>query len=300
MKNPKFLKIHCINHLRTGYGKEDVSVEKFLETVIEYNDKGKAIKEEHFLSDNELETYIINQYDERTLLTSSAQYDGQHELIQKADFYYDDYENIVRQDNYFGENSSVYSTQYLYNKGLLIKQDSYDEGEFVFTEKEFFYNEKKLLVEQVEFDEDGNKKYVIENEYNDDSFVVKRVRDEIMEKDRRTFVYEYDQNGNKIKDLIYDYDNILISKVYYAYNEQKQLLVKEDEDLDRYLKTINTFEGENVIKTEVFDKKNKLLSWNEYTYDDNALVATMKQYIPDETDTNEFRPLVEYEYDRVY
>jgi hypothetical protein len=112
---------------------------------------------------------------------------------QKLEFFYDDKGNVVKQNNYYGEDCPTFSNHFTYENGLLIRQDSYDDGHFVYTEKEYRYNDKGLLIEQIDFDEDGNKQYVTVNEYNDDGLVITRVRDEILEKDRRTYHFEYDK-----------------------------------------------------------------------------------------------------------
>lgn len=300
MRNPRLLKIYCTNHVRTGYGKEDIETEQFLESSLLYNADGKVLKEEHYLSDKEPDTLVNNEYDENGRLIATFQYDGNKILIQKSEFYYDEQGDMTRQDNYFGEGSSVYTTGFIYTDGLLARQDSYDCGQFAYIEKEYFYNDDRLLTKQIEYDEDGNKKYIITNEYNADKLVVKRVREEIMEKDRRIYLFEYDRKGNKIKDLIYDYQEILIAKTYYTFDELNRLIEKEDEDLDHYMKTNYSYDGENVIKMEMLDKDRNLLSWTEYSYDEDNQIISIRQYNADEADDNNLRLVSEYRYERYY
>lgn len=300
MKSPKLLKISCTQHERTGYGKEDVSMKNYLETNVYYNEAGKAIKEEHFLPDGELETILVNEYDDKGLLKTAKQFDNENVLLQQTDFLYDDYQNIIRQNHYFGDEVTKFSNVFVYENGALVREDVFENNEYIYTEKEYTYDNRNNLIKSVEYDEDGNTKNVVTNEYNEDSFVVKRVRDEILEKDRRVYIFEYDECGNKKKDLIYDYENVLISKTYYLYNEKKQLLEKEEEDLDRYLKTVNTFLDDKMMKSEILDKEGLVVTWTEYGYDDDGLVISQKYFSRDETDSTDFRLIVEYQFERTF
>lgn len=300
MKSPTLLKISCTQHERSGYGKDDITVREYPETFVYYNEAGKAIKEEHFLPTGELDSILINDYDESGVLLSAKQFDNQDTLLQKTDFTYDDYQNIIRQDHYFGDESTKYSELFIYENGALVREDIYNGNEFIHTEKKYTYDEKSNLIQSIEYDEDGNEKVIITHEYNENNFVIKRVKDEIIEKDKRVYVYEYDENGNKAKDLIYDFSDILISKTYYNYNENKQLLEKEEEDLDRYLKTVNTFTEDQLVKSEILDKEGNLVTWTEFEYDENGLVTSQKYYTQDETDNTEYRVIVAYRYERIY
>ena len=300
MKNiPKTVNIYCTNHSRTGYGKEDIAMESFKEITTTFNENGKVLKESHYIAENGLDTLTVNEYNEKGELASTAQYDGEGEMGQKLEFFYDDNGNVVKQNNYYGENCPTFSSHYIYENGLLLKQDSYDDGYFAYTEKEYRYNDKGLLIEQIDFDEDGNKQYVTVNEYNDDGLVVTRVRDEILEKDRRTYHFEY-ENKNKVKDLIYDYDEKLIAKIYYKYNENGDIIETEEEDLDNYKKTIYSFEGKALMKAEISDREDKILSWTEYIYDKEDNILNIRNYIRDEVDEDDFRIITEYRYERIF
>lgn len=298
MKKPKSLKLYCTNHFRIGYGKDEIAVEKFLEAKTLFNEEGEVLREEHYMAEDELDSVTVNEYNEKNELISNAQYGADNELIQKTNFFYDEKENLIKQDSYYGEGGEAYTSRFIYENDLLKRQDAYEKEQFISTEKEYFYNEQGLISKLIEYDEDGKEQYVTVNEYNHDKLLTKRVRDEIAEKDRRTYVFEYDKHQNRIKELIYDYDEVLISKSYCRFNEQNLIVEKENEDLDNFQKIIYHYEGKNVIKIETFDKEQRLLSWTEYTYDENDLILSLKHYGLDETDDGSYRIRIEYEYVR--
>lgn len=298
MKKPKTLKLYCVNYFRTGYGKDDITMERFLENSVLYNEKGEIIRDEHYIAENELDSIIVNEYNEKEQLISNAHYGHDESLIQKNTFAYDEEENLICQNSYYGEGCDPYTSHFVYQNGLLQRQDAYENDQFISTEKEYTYNEEGLIAKLIEYDEDGKIQYITTNEYNDEKLLIRRVRDEIAEKDRRTYLFEYDEHQNKVKELIYDYDDVLISKSYFLFNEKNLMIEKEDEDLDNYQKIIYHYEGENVSKIETFDKEQKLLSWTEYSYDEYNLISKLKHYGIDETDENEYRIRIEYEYVR--
>jgi len=300
MNKPKLLKVHCVNHFRVSFDKNDIETEKFTESVIHYNEEGKIIREEQYIIGNELDYILTNEYNEKGKLASTSQYDGDKSLVQKTDFFYDKEDVLIQQDNYYGENSLAYTQKFEYENGLLTKLDAYEKGKFIFTEKKYFYNERNLLEKEIEYDEDGNEVYVTTLTYNQDGLLDTKEREEVMAKDLRVYEYEYDARQNKTKELIYNYEDVLIAKICYRYDEEGKLLEKEEEDLDHYQKMNYTYNGKNLCKIETFNQDEKMISWTEYTYDEQDTILSSIHYGIDEMDENAYRPRMEYHYERVY
>ena len=300
MKSPNLLKVHCINHFRVSFEKNNIETQKFTESIIQYNEAGKIVREEQYLMENELDYIIINEYNEKGELTSTSQYNGEQLLVQQNDFFYNEAGILIKQDSYYGENTIAYTQKFVYEDGLLIKQDIYEKEQFIFTEKDFLYNEQNLVEREVEYDEDGEPFYVTTFEYDENGLLIKKVREEIVEKDLRTYEYDYDEHKNKTKELIYNYEGMLIAKTYYVYNEEGKLLEKEDEDLDHYQKINYTYYGKNLSKIETFNSDNKIISWTEYTYDENDLALSLIHYGVDEMNDKDYRIRMEYHYERAY
>lgn len=298
MKDARNVKLYCTNYVRTGFGKEDFSEEQFLESVIINNDEGKPIREEHYLANDLLDYILINEYDDKGNLIAITQYDEEESFIQKTENHYNEDNVLIRQDSLFGEGAPVYSIRYVYQDGVLIKEDSYDEDEFIFTEKEYSYNDNKQLVKQVEYDEEGNTQYITVNEYNSEGLLVRKIIEEVQQKDRRTFCYEYDDRGNRVKELIYNYDNRLLEKNDFTFNEDNLLIEKEEKNQDRHQLTRYTYNGKEVEKVEILDNKGKVMMWVEYQYDENKQPAIIRNFTINESDEKSYRLLSEYRYER--
>ena len=285
---------------RTGFDKDDITPIQYKESEVEYNESGKVTKETHFSEDGGVDSYTLNEYDDRGRLVSSVQYDANELLCQQTTQQYDEEGHLVCQGNIYGEGSPEYLTKFVYENGLLMRQDSYDEDEFDFTEKEFAYDNEGQLEKEIDYSDDGEVLYIIENQYNEKGLLSQMVRNEVAAKDRRSYQFAYDERGNKVKDLVYNYNEELIAKAYYTYNDNDQLLEAETEDLDRYQKATYTYEGAHLVEEALSDKDGNVLSKTTYRYNEQGDIVLVTRHIRDEVDNNTLRVLSETQYDREY
>ena len=292
----KIIRIQHINHLRTGFQANDIQEERFIEAEFFYNLQGYLTKEIHYNSLNHIESTVENEYNDDGLPILSAQYDESGELCQKNTFAYNDKGDVTRKGCFYGEFSPEYATIYVYEKGILQREDSYDEDVFSHTEKTYEYDPKGRLHLLTEFDEDGNILYKTTDTYNEEDLLIKRLHEEVQENDSRTFIFEYDENKHKTKELLYNYNDKLIAKAYYRYDAEGNVIEMEEENLDIFRLTRYTYEGKNCIKIAQFDKNDTLLSWSDYVYDDQNEISEIKNYILDEVNPTEHRLASEQKY----
>lgn len=282
MPTPKFTRIISTAFLRTGYGEEDITEQTFVQAEISYNSEGKVLTEKHFNADESLESAVENEYDAQGLIAVSSQFDETEELCQKNVFEYDEQKNVLKKGCFYGEGSPEYSTRYIYENGLLTREDSYNEDEFDYTEKSYEYDEHGRLKCRTEYDEDSQVMYRYTHDYDDNNRIIKTLFEEVVNKDSRTYTYEYDENGRKVKELTFNFGGKLIAKSYFTYDENGNLLEQEDEDLDNYRLTKYEYADNKCTKVSRFDKQEALLAWAEYEYDEYGEVALVKNYVQDE------------------
>ncbi|MEG1555437.1 MAG: hypothetical protein RR356_01775 [Bacteroidales bacterium] len=287
-----------LNHTRTGFNKDDITLVEHKETELKTDDAGNIVQEIHYHPDGEILCTIDHQYNEKKQPILSEQFDGQNELCERNIKQYNEQHQLIREDIYYGENMPAYSTLYQYENNLLVKQDIYDDNEYDYKEKEYHYK-NGLLIKEIEYNEEGKEAYIIESNYNQSSILSKKIRHEIQQKDRRSYEFEYDDRQNKIKELVYNYNDELISKSYYTYNEDNQIMETEEEDLDHYQLTKFEYEGKNLIKSMVYGKGNLLLSWSEYLYNEQKEIIKIVNYKQDEVVPSEYRILNEIRYERI-
>ena len=297
---PKSVRILHTNHLRSGYGENDITQELFTEAEVTYDENGNILTERHFNSNGELESRVANSYDNEGRPTESAQFDNFDELCQKNVFYYGENGRLDRKGCFYGECSPEYATVYVYEDGRLVREDAYDEEEFVCTEKAYEYDGAGHVTKTTEYDEDGNVLYRTTDEYDENGRLAKRLREEPQEHDSRTFVYAYDEQGHKTKELMYNFDGKLIAKAYYRYDEMGNNIEMEEENLDIFRLTQYTYEGTNCVKITQFDKDRMALSYSTYEYNDNGDVVRIENHSRDEVDPSVLRTVSALEYQIEY
>lgn len=285
---------------RIGFDKNDIARIEYTESITEYNTDGKITKETIYTEDSEIESYTLNEYDNNGRLLSSTQFDADDILCQQTTMQYDEENHLLCQGNIYGEGSPEYLTKFTYENGLLTRQDSYNEDEFDYTEKAFAYDAEGRLIKETDYADDGEELYIIENQYNEQSQLSQVVRHEIAAKDRRTYLFEYDERGNKTKDLIYNFNEELIAKIYHTFNNDNLPVEIESEDLDRYQKLTYTYEGKLPIEEQLTDKEGNILARTQYQYNSYGDLLKTTRYIRDEVNNNELRILSETLYEREY
>lgn len=294
MNNPitQQIKIQKINHLRVGYGKDDISLEDYTESILSLDKSGNILKEERFSPDASFESLVLNEYNDQNILISSKEYDEENNLIHQVTYLYDD-KKLLQQTTLYGEDCPQYVTRFVYEGDLLIKQEAYVEDDFESVEKTFQYNEKQLLTKEVHYDDDGRTQYIYEYDYQPDGLLEKMVKIEVLEKDKRTYEYTYDNAGNRVKILVYNYQEQLIAKTYQKFTDDNLLFESEEEDLNSYKKTVYQREGNLLMKVSIYGRNDELQSWMDFEYDESGRNTKMVNYIKDETDEESYRILYE-------
>ena len=157
----------------------------------------------------------------------------------------------------------------------------------------------RRLIKEIEYDEYNEVKNMITYKYNDKGLLMKTIRDEVKEKDRRTYEFFYDDQNNKVKELIYNYKDKLIAAQYTRFNDQKQEVEIEWEDLDNYRKTIQEYNGDQLVKVENLNREGAVTSRTEFQYDDQKNLINLKRYELATVYSNELQLTQETFYERV-
>ena len=294
----KSLKITKKEYQRVGYDAQDIEPVEYTEGYAEYDDNGHILREERYEPDGTLNTLTVNTYNENGELVQTEQYDQDDILLQKTVNKYDENQRLASQSNYYGDASEEYVTKYYYDaEGNVVKQEVYVDGNLDYVEKTAtFVNGRPDTV--TENDDYGNAMYVHHYQYDEKGQVTVYVRDEVQNKDRRTYEFTYNDNGDRVKDLIYDYDMKLIAKVNRTFDEQNRQTEVVEEDLDSYRRLTMEYDEDRVVKNTMFDKNGEITGWAEYEYADDGRQSMAREFIHDEVEPQNFRMLRETFYER--
>lgn len=294
----KSLKIVKKEYQRVGYDAQDIEPVEYTEGYAEYDDHGQITKEERYEPDGTLNTLTVNTYDEHQHLLQTEQYDQDHILLQKTVNKYDENQRLVSQSNYYGDASDEYVTKFHYDEaGNVVKQEVYVNDKLDYVEKTSTYTDGRPDT-VTENDDYGNPMYIHHYEYDEKGQVTVYVRDEVQNKDRRTYEFTYNDHGDRVKDLIYDYDMKLIAKVNRTFDEQFRQTEIVEEDLDNYRRITMEYDGDRVVKNTMFNKKGEITGWAEYEYADDGRQSMAREFIHDEVEPENFRMLRETFYVR--
>ena len=294
----KSLKITKKEYQRVGYDAQDIEPVEYTEGYAEYDDNGHILREERYEPDGTLNTLTVNTYNENGELVQTEQYDQDDILLQKTVNKYDENQRLASQSNYYGDASEEYVTKYYYDaEGNVVKQEVYVDGNLDYVEKTAtFVNGRPDTV--TENDDYGNAMYVHHYQYDEKGQVSVYVRDEVQNKDRRTYEFTYNDNGDRVKDLIYDYDMKLIAKVNRTFDEQNRQTEVVEEDLDSYRRITMEYDEDRVVKNTMFNKNGEITGWAEYEYADDGRQSMAREFIHDEVEPQNFRMLRETFYER--
>ncbi|HHT51637.1 MAG TPA: hypothetical protein GX007_00435 [Bacteroidales bacterium] len=218
-----------------------------------YNEKGELVREEHrYMQDDiEYEDFNAYQYDETGRMT-------------------------VKMEQFYGDDT-VYTTQYIYEGDLLMQVDHYINESFDYTETEFEYQDNRL-VKETHYDEYEELVSTVIYHRDENGWVNQWEKNEIRDKDRRTVDYSYDENGNPIKILTYNYKNTLIHAQYLTYDELNRDLVTEWEDLDKKGKIVKEYQGKLIHKIQLFNAEDQPETVYEYFYNDEGQIKETHVY----------------------
>ena len=297
-KKMKTLKIIKKEYQRVGYNAQDIELVEYTEGYAEYNDQGQIMREERYEPDGSLNTLTINTYNENGELAQTEQYDQDHILLQKTVNQYDEEHRLVAESNYYGDASDEYVTKYYYDAdNQPVKQEVYVNGKLDYVEKTTSYVDGRPDT-VTENDDYGNPMYVHHYQYNEKGQVSVYSRDEVQNNDRRTLEFTYNEHGDRVKDLIYNYDMTLIAKVIRTFDDKGHQTEIVEEDLDSYRRIAMSYDGDRVVKNTMYSKDGEITGWSEYEYDDNGKESLAREFIHDEVEPENFRMLRETAYVR--
>lgn len=294
----KSLKIIKKEYQRVGYDAQDIEPVEYTEGYAEYDDNGLLLREERYEPDGTLNTLTVNTYNEHGELVQTEEYDQDDILLQKTVNQYDENQRLAAQSNYYGDASEEYVTKYYYDDDdNVVKQEVYVDGKLDYVEKIATYqNGHPETV--TENDDYGKPMYINHYQYDEKGQVSVYIRDEVQNNDRRSYEFTYNDNGDRVKDLIYDYDMKLIAKVNRTFDEQNRQTEIVEEDLDSYRRITMEYDGDKVVKNTMYNKNGDITGWAEYEYADDGRQSMAREFIHDEVEPENFRMLRETFYVR--
>jgi len=227
---------------------------------IEYNTNGNEIVVLEYDRNGDTNAILRRKYHNNNLIEQKVyviskgnnfKFKSKTYTNSKKKYYYNSKNKLIKIESLNVINDTIVTVDTLiYNiKDSLVAQKTYNAKGSLFKKVEYVYNSKGLLIKSMTTHFSGQTRFKIYNKYtNTTSWVdINKTRE-----------YKYDNNNNKIEDLVYDSEGNLMFKTLYKYNNNK-----------------------NLIETKRSDDKNKITSIEINVYDKDGFI-----YLLDEAKAN--------------
>lgn len=184
--------------------------ECFSYEIYQYDDQGNRVKYEFFLSTNSVEDSCEAEYDENNLLLKYADQDGMGKVFE-----YNEKQQIVKMKKIGRWRDNLFY-QYKYDDlGKLVEMQecsemiSKYEGTYFYKSTFYYYDETgKIVKEHNLYYENGEYRQPKYYKYNKNGDEIEKVEFVSYQPWIKQAEYEYDKEGNWIKKIIYDKENI--------------------------------------------------------------------------------------------
>lgn len=260
---------------------------RYLASVKEFDVNDNILKEIAYRPDGWVENHYTNKFNEANKRIEHSIFDENDELMEKHQFDYDESGKIKGEACYYAEMDDSDYTHFVYNAdGLLVEKNNMDSDNELYSYVRFEYDNKKLVNER-HFNDDNRLELEKIIHYLADGKVSKEVDVDHIENDQRTYVYDYDEAGNRVKTLMYNRKDELIMKTLVSYNENAKRTELIEEDQTSYFLTKFFYDesGKMVVQEKFNNEEIILVRW-EYTYEDD-LMKLVEMYIREDKHTDD-------------
>lgn len=237
--------------------------------------------------------FQITEYDINGNKILEISYDDEGNVIEKYEYVYNDNNNIVSKIIFFDEEIIAERIVYVRNEKeqIISEERHYESGSIEFINYE--YNETGKLILRKSIDEDNECEWEEFFEYDNDNLISEIRKDygkkvferkikydeagnvlEIIKQENNEYpikqVFDYDNKGNEIKNLIYNHKNILVSKSLFEYDEKSQVIKIEEQDVSKHNTSILNYDAAgNQVMQEDLDIEGNLIQRVVREYNEN-------------------------------
>jgi hypothetical protein len=246
---------------------EKTDENRFLKSVIEYDENGNEILKETWFGPDELECKTLSRFDEKGLLIEEINFDENKEETNRTFVERDAEGRPVKTTLSYADGSKTFKTYSRdnNNKSVTMAEIS-DEGEFESKEtirmddngnviERTTYNEQNEIIEKHKFEFDDNHNIVHEMTY----------QGEHLSSESKNF---YDENTNLVKRIILNGNGETIDWAILTYNEKGKLTEQQY--------------GEHTLYKMQYNEKGMLV--NEQKINAMGAVDYSKEYVYNDED----------------
>ncbi|HRY32357.1 MAG TPA: hypothetical protein P5531_05265 [Bacteroidales bacterium] len=269
----------------------------FIQSMTTYHEDGLVSREITYNAWGVQEQLVVYNYDEQRNLAEELFYDEGEEPMESRVYTRNELGLIISEHHRFMDESEDVVEYHYDEKNRLTGKVYYDsDGE---TErKEVLEYDGDLLLSEAVTDQDGNLISQATYSYDEHGKIEKSEQVRIEDGRSERMVSYFDENGNRKKNLRYNYQEQLIEISRFRTNGQGRLeeIEEENQHGKSFIKFTYDDQG-NAVTQEEFNEKGDVISTIERKFDDEGRALETAVYI----DGRNFRAnqhyLLKYEYE---
>jgi len=246
--------------------------EEIITRIEEQDSKNNIIEEIDFDQEGQMLLKTTYKYNNQDKAVEITQYDEENNLIEKKSIEFDEKGKKSGSIIEFPDLSITKETQTINGNSILIKTED-EDGEFEGS-VEYITNEEGLTTEVIRTNFMNKVDSKVLYEYNDAKQNIKITEQDAKGYFIKSYIFDYDENGNKTLEDELDKKNRVLDRKLYKY----------ESDLLTSIKTANGsiyyhYDNKNLIKEERLnpDSSSEITIYN---YENNRIVSEKQYNIP--------------------
>ncbi len=229
-------------------------------TEYEYDGSNRITKYSTTYSNGNVDYYLLKYDESGKVIRTEWHKNSEDNLYSYEEYKYDEAGNLVG-NYYFFDNALDYYYEYSYDDNGNLEKEIYDGKGY--SKKQYTYDGNSALVSTITYNQTGE--IVGEEKYENGLLMSEWFTGEDGDKNR--YSYEYDSDGNKIKHIFYDADEVIDGYLtgkkveavqYYEYENGR--MTKSYGEGDEYPTTYEYFDNGNITKKTMYNDDGSIYS----------------------------------------
>lgn len=259
---------------------------KYLASIKEFDQNNNILKEVGYRPDGWVENHYSNVYNEKNQRVEHSVYDEDDQLLETHRFDFDESGKIIGEACYYAEMDESDYTHYVYDADdMLVEKNNMDSDNELYSYIRVSYEDKKPVNER-HYNDENRLEVEKMLAYDEKGQVVKEVDLDHVEGDKRTYVYEYDEQGNRIKTLVYNKKDQLVMKTLVEFENGLRMKIEEEDQSGLSVFKFEYDAEKRMVLQEKFDHEEMIQGRWEYTYEGD-LLKLVEMYVREDQNQNE-------------
>jgi len=266
---------------------------EYIADYTEYTPAGNVKSGKSFNLNGEIQEKIEYIFDDQEILKEQLMYYDEDEVVERRTYDYDETSKLIRVNKFYSEGSHEY-TLYFYDQGnKLVEKRRFSHDDEPEETEQYEYVNGNLIRESV-YDQDMKLKS--EQRLIKDGNSLER---QMMDIDTGTskIIEEYDDEGRKIKTLVYDKKDRLVTRQNYFYENGKVSKITEETAHGTDTTLLHYNKNGDVILHEEIDVNDFYRSRITRDYNDDNVLLKTQVYVNNYGKTADLNYILKFEYE---